>query len=71
MNELLRFDPFIEYDDEDGHASMSVEKNGEYVSYEDAKKLIVDLQNRLDVALDCLDACHGMEMYWEEFPDED
>lgn len=30
-----------------------------------------ELENKLDFALDCLDECHGMEMYWEEYPEED
>lgn len=30
-----------------------------------------ELENKLNFALDCLDECHGMEMYWEEYPEED
>lgn len=31
----------------------------------------LELENKLDFALDCLDECHGMEMYWEEYPEGD
>lgn len=31
----------------------------------------LELENKLDFALDCLDEYHGMEMYWEEYPEGD
>lgn len=58
-------------------AMMARSDSGEYVQYSAAKEIIDalqaridDLQDRLDTALDILDECHGMDMYWDEYPDD-
>lgn len=50
---------------------MNNNAEAEQSEVEILKKKVAELSKRLNFALDCLDDCHGMDMYWAEFPEEE